>query len=80
MFQIEKNIVLPASKLEPEYPFAYMEPGDSFFVPRDHRKSDTLAATLSKAARDAFGKGNYATRRIKDEDGNFTGVRVWRKA
>ena len=80
MFQIEKGVDLPPRTQRSKYPFAEMVPGDSFFVPRDQRERSTIAAAVARAGQDALGKGNYTVRKINDENGNFTGVRIWRTA
>lgn len=68
MYAIEKNIPMPVGR--GNYPFASMQVGDSFFVPR------MKAQTLSAAACGYQKKLNmkYTVRTV---DG---GVRVWRIA
>jgi len=78
--QIEKNIPIPADKgatgrtgRRAKYPFAQMEVGDSFLVSWDDLPPSGQAC-LSVRAGDAFGSGNFRTRKEAD------GIRVWRLA
>ena len=74
-FVVEKNILVPKKTgggRAAKYPWAKMEPGDSFFVPGGDLNS------LTSCAYGAFGRGNYALRTT--EVSGVEGVRVWRTA
>ncbi len=80
-FTIDKNVPIPASTAGRGaiYPFAAMEPGDSFFVPATGEALKKRAASLSRAASMHAKKHEgrkYTTRKVPDEGG----VRVWRTA
>lgn len=72
MYQIEKSIPIPpAAGRTSQYPYALMEVGDSFFVPRTKEKS---VGVSTSHARNKFPGRKFATRRVDN------GVRVWRVA
>lgn len=74
-YKIEKNVPLsPRSwKGKPKYPWAQMDPGDSFVVPGEGRTLKVLQTTILTSARRHKPK-RFSTR---IEGGN---VRVWRTA
>lgn len=71
MFKVEKNVPVPAQTIRAKYPFALMEPSDSFVVPNGRAKQVRSAAS-NHAKR--FG-GKFKTRTLPGGD-----LRIWRKA
>ena len=76
-YKIEKGIQLPDRAFgfgQRKYPFAEMEPGDSFFVPceDDKKKRTALRNSIMGSCRRKKGWGKFATRNVKG------GIRVWR--
>ncbi len=75
-YEIEKNIPIPGPggrNPRPEYPFAEMEVGDSFFVPKEtNRDINQISARAS-----AFGSATNKKFKCSTVDG---GIRVWRSA
>jgi hypothetical protein len=79
-FTIENNVPIPEVKRgilgEPRYPFAMLEVGQSFFVPKSKQKPNpakTLASTVSSANK-RFEKHNkrFVIRPVEG------GARIWR--
>ncbi len=77
MYKIEKDIKI-SPRGHQKYPFATMEIGDSFFAPRDEKRSLAfLANSIKGACRGTrFSEKDFVTRTIKDEPN--PGVRCWR--
>lgn len=79
MFQIESGIPIPPRR-SPNiavYPFAEMNVGDSFFVPKSDGGTVTAALSRVQSAAGAHSRrhgGKFSIRRQDD------GVRVWRAA
>ena len=74
-FKIESGVPLPPNAGKQglgKYPFRKMNIGDSFLVATDVQGK--TANNLASCARQIFGKGNFAIRRVEG------GVRVWRLA
>ena len=74
-FKIEKDVPLPRAtwRTAPEYPFAEMEIGDSFYVPKV--KQGTLRSRVEAFKKRHSGihlNKKFALRTIRD------GIRVWR--
>lgn len=69
MYNIEKNKPIPKFRLgrEPKYPFAEMEPGDSFVAPKNARAAAYVYGMRSNAT--------FMTRAV-DKDH----IRIWRVA
>ena len=86
-FQVDKYVALPAprrSALSPRlaiYPWAHMQPGDSFFVPRgataNTDKRDGVKTQINTAGAKKKYPGTAWTVRAVTENG-VNGVRVWR--
>lgn len=72
MFQIEKSVPVPATRVNAVYPFAQMAVGDSFLVPSDQAKAASVRACAS-----AYSKRNGVKFVCKKTD---DGIRVWRTA
>lgn len=84
MYAIESNIAMPKRTTRGPaaasvYPFAEMQPGDSFFVPCEETEFKKvrmrLAAAIVRRVKAAAGE-KYSTRMINEESVN--GIRVWR--
>ena len=76
MFAVVKNVpipdkVMPRNTRESKYPFATMDVGDAFFVPKD---KNTLATHASVVGRRL---GRKFTTRMVDKDG-VSCIGVWR--
>ena len=69
MYKIEKHIPMPTSRSI--YPFADMEVGDSFFVPKNDIVGTRVSVAISYYKK-KNPKKSFATR--KDENG----MRIWR--
>lgn len=83
MYAIESNIAMPKRTTRGPaaasvYPFAEMQPGDSFFVPCEETEFKKvrmrLTAAIGRRVKAAGEK--YSTRMINEESVN--GLRVWR--
>ncbi len=76
MFQIDKNIPIPAESLKGgvgKYPWYGMEKGDSFFVPRTQFKVETYRPSPPP-------KANIKIKTQKCCESGVWGVRIWRIA
>ena len=75
MFEIDKDIIMPESKVQTKYPFAEMEIGDSFFVPSEENPKikHKIAASIHGSASAKKKKGFDITIRVMPG-----GVRCWR--
>jgi hypothetical protein len=69
-FTIEKGIEPPVNK-QSKYPFAQMEPGDSFFIPGMNTSAEISSAVSYRKNR--YGE-SYRCRAVEG------GLRVWRVA
>lgn len=83
-YQIESNIPLPTARasLSAFYPFAQMQPLDSFFVPVPNRNQKTFTEQCGKITNLAHHYGakhgwQMKTQRVKT---GRSGVRIWRAA
>ena len=73
MYKIEKGIQEPRSGHREEFPFEKMEPGDSFFIPKEGPHSNTVQWAIQRFK--ALNPGSaFKTRKEND------GRRVWRMA
>ena len=72
MFEIEKNVPLPAKEKVSKYPYAQMEIGDSFVINGTTASGSAQAAYI--AAKTYFGAAGHITMKTLD-DGK---VRIWR--
>ena len=93
-FKIEKGIPVPpilrgGAARESQYPFAQLEVGDTFFVPKSEAVPDpakALASTVGSATKKEKGKGNgkdgqdkkYVMRKRTQERDGEEGARIWR--
>lgn len=69
MYEIEKNVPVPrGTQGGVVYPFREMQPGDSFFVPKEKAESAKRSAYL-------WGGRHTAKMTTRSADG---GVRIWR--
>ena len=78
MFEIVKNVPIPEKAMPrntkgSKYPFASMEVGDSFFVPKEKNTLATHASVVGKRINMKF------TTRMVDKDG-VSCIGVWRTA
>lgn len=73
---IQKDIQIPtpAYGRKPFYPVKTMEPGDSFFVPANEEKIETVRSTINSNAR--RNGVRIAIRKVTEN--NKLGLRVWR--
>jgi len=83
MYAIESNIAMPKRTTRGPaaasgYPFAEMQPGDSFFVPceKTEFKKVRMRLTAAIGRRVKAAGEKYSTRMINEESVN--GLRVWR--
>ena len=69
---IEKNVPMPKRGLDADtkYPFAEMVDGDSFFVPCEKEKTESVRASVFSCAK--YSNVNKITTRAVDG-----GIRVW---
>lgn len=80
--KIDSNVPLPTrvrrcKKLEDIYPFAELEPGESFFVPESEAKPSTLQSALSRMNKRApLGGATFVHRPVTEN--NVRGSRFWR--
>jgi hypothetical protein len=79
MFKIEKNVPLPTTDVangDPKYPFADMEPGDSFFIPCPDKERAAIKSRVDSSIHDHVRRRKltckFLSRRVEG------GVRVWR--
>ena len=88
-YQIEKNVPRPfrrsLAKGQSKYPFATMEPGDSFFVAADMRRKrhQVVLQSLLSQAINHYRKAHNVTNSFgtsQVEEKGVKGVRVWRLA
>lgn len=70
-FAIDKGIPCPTGTLLDRFPFAQMEIGDSFLVPKGEMSENTARSYLSRYAKD---KKDVAYRAFAAEGG----IRIWR--
>lgn len=81
-FVIEKGVEIPKKKAGPGsesmYPFAQMEPGDSFFIPASGITQKNLQRRMATAAKRTGSAripgSKWTTRKVEG------GIRVWRVA
>ena len=71
MYQIEKDVPLPAEIHVSDYPFRSMEVGDSFAAPLSEHKTVSKAA-MNQNARSSRPRKHFSVRKLPTE------VRVWR--
>lgn len=74
--QIEKGIKIPRPVKPTMYPFQEMEVGDSFLIQNDHKLA--LAAKACMDKRQNIDGTEFASRLVRDANGNYIGVRFWR--
>lgn len=80
MIQIDHNIPMPTPSAPEGYPFADMQPGDSFFVPAGRAGCAKLRVYVNAAAtryRKASGH-NIKIRSFRVTENGVDGLRVWR--
>jgi hypothetical protein len=80
MIQIDHNIPMPTPSSPEGYPFADMQPGDSFFVPAGSAGCVKLRVYVNAAAtryRKASGH-DIKLRSIRVTENGVAGLRVWR--
>lgn len=80
MIQIDHDIPMPATSSPENYPFADMQPGDSFFVPAGSTGCDKLRVYVNAAVtryRKVSGH-DIKLRSIRVTENGVAGLRVWR--
>lgn len=78
--QIDHNVPIPATSSPEDYPFADMQPGDSFFAPAECTGYDKLRVYVNAAAtryRKASGQ-SIKLRSARVTENGVAGLRVWR--
>lgn len=78
-YKLTNKVKPPESRIRtPSYPFAEMEIGDSFFVPRDHLKSKLqLKQSCYYFSRNSMERmGKLYKFRISDEKGGYRVFRI----
>lgn len=76
MFTLEKNVPMPPRKAgTARYPFASMEVGDSFAIPKDDKAASAISAAARVwALRHGLHNHKFSVR------SNGSTVRIWRTA
>lgn len=80
MIKIDHNVPMPATCSSKGYPFADMQPGDSFFVPAGITGCGKLRTYVNAAVtryRKASGH-DIKLRSIRVTENGVDGLRVWR--
>jgi hypothetical protein len=70
--KIERGVPIPKQTRDSKYPFAYMDIGDSFFVP------GAKAASLQNAAKHHSKRTGHAYSSRTVTENGVDGARIWR--